>query len=49
MRHGVGDTFKIQCANSGRVLGVLGASTGQGAQAVLWDDNGTNDHLWRFI
>ena len=41
--------FRIQCANGGRVLGVSGASTAQGAQVVIWDDNGTNDHLWRFI
>ena len=41
--------FRIQCANGGRVLGVSGASTAQGAQVVLGDDNGTNDHLWRFI
>ena len=41
--------FRIQCANGGRVLGVSGASTAQGAQIVLWDDNGTNDHLWRFV
>ncbi len=49
LRHGGGDTFRIQCANSGRVLGVSGGSTANGAQTVLWDDNGTNDHLWRFI
>jgi hypothetical protein len=32
-----------------RVIGVSGASTAQGAQVLLWDDNGTNDHLWRFV
>ena len=26
-----------------------GASTTQGAQVLIWDDNGTNDHLWRFV
>ncbi|KJS52798.1 hypothetical protein VM98_29145 [Streptomyces rubellomurinus subsp. indigoferus] len=49
LRHGGGDTFRIQCADSGRVLGISGASTALGAQAVLWDDNGAGDHLWRFI
>lgn len=48
LRHGGGDTFRIQSAD-GRVVGVSGASTSQGAQIVLWDDNGTFDHLWRFI
>ncbi len=31
------------------MLGIAGASTSQGAEAVLWDDNGTSDHLWRFL
>nr|WP_279616845.1 hypothetical protein [Streptomyces rubellomurinus] len=39
----------MQCADSGRVLGISGASTALGAQAVLWDDNGAADHRWRFI
>ena len=30
-------------------LGVSNMSTSQGAQVLIWDDNGTNDHLWRFI
>jgi hypothetical protein len=39
----------IQRANGGRELGVSGASSSQGAQAVIWDDNGTSDHPWRFV
>ena len=42
-------SFRIQCANGGRVLGVSGASTAQGAQVVLADDAVTNDRLWRFL
>lgn len=48
LRYTSGDTFRIQAAG-GRVLGVTDMSTTQGAQALIWDDNGTNDHLWRFV
>ncbi|MDR8413723.1 glycoside hydrolase family 127 protein [Nonomuraea sp. 3-1Str] len=47
LRYGSGAAFRIQCANGGRVLGLAGTS--QGAQAVLADDNGANDNLWRFL
>ncbi|MFF7363619.1 RICIN domain-containing protein [Streptomyces sp. NPDC008125] len=49
LRHGSAGYFRIRNANGGRVLGVLDASTAQGAQLVQWDDNGTDDHLWRFV
>lgn len=48
LRYTAGDTFRIQAAG-GRVLGVADMSTTPGAQALVWDDNGTNDHLWRFV
>ncbi|GEA87597.1 beta-L-arabinofuranosidase domain-containing protein [Cellulomonas cellasea] len=48
LRYTAGDTFRIQAAG-GRVLGVADMSTTAGAQALIWDDNGTNDHLWRFV
>jgi uncharacterized protein len=35
--------------DSGKVLGSENpATTTRGAQIVLWDDTGANDHLWRF-
>ncbi|WBB97840.1 MULTISPECIES: RICIN domain-containing protein [unclassified Solwaraspora] len=37
------------CANGGKVLGVTGGSTVQGAQIVTSDDNGQNHTLWRFV
>ena len=48
LRYGSGGYFRLQNA-TGRVLGVDSMSTTQGAQALLWDDNGTTDHLWRFV
>lgn len=47
LRYGSNAAFRIQCANGGRVLGLSG--TGQGAQAVLSDDNGSTANLWRFL
>ncbi|TDE55691.1 hypothetical protein E1295_13480 [Nonomuraea mesophila] len=47
LRYGPGATFRIQCANGGRVLGLAGTS--QGAQVVRADDNGANTTLWRFL
>ena len=32
---------------SGLDLGISGASTTQGAGALIWTDNGTADHLWQ--
>ena len=29
-------------------MGITNASTSDGAAAVQWADNGTNDHLWTF-
>ncbi|WEH43530.1 RICIN domain-containing protein [Streptomyces sp. NBC_01218] len=49
MRYGSAGYFRIRNANGGRVLGVLNASTAQGAQLVQGDDNGADDHLWRFV
>jgi hypothetical protein len=49
LRYGANGCFRIQSAGGGRVLGVNGASTAQGAQVLVWDDNGTSDHLWRFV
>ncbi|WP_066367280.1 beta-L-arabinofuranosidase domain-containing protein [Herbidospora mongoliensis] len=47
LRYGSNAAFRIQCANGGRVLGLSG--TAQGAQAVLSDDNGSANNLWRFL
>nr|WP_062338531.1 beta-L-arabinofuranosidase domain-containing protein [Herbidospora sakaeratensis] len=47
LRYGSNAAFRIQCANGGRVLGLSG--TAQGAQAVLADDNGSANNLWRFL
>jgi hypothetical protein len=40
---------KIVNKNSGLVLGISNASTTVGADALQWSDNGTADHLWRFV
>ena len=40
--------YKIKNVNSGYVLGISGASTAVGADALQWADNGTLDHLWTF-
>jgi hypothetical protein len=41
--------FRIQNRNSGKVLAVSGMSRADAAQVTQWSDNGTADHLWRFI
>ncbi|SDM65797.1 Ricin-type beta-trefoil lectin domain-like [Actinacidiphila guanduensis] len=41
--------FRIQNRNSGKVLAVSGMSQADAAQVTQWSDNGTADHLWRFI
>jgi DUF1680 family protein len=48
LRYGADGYFRLQSA-TGRVLGVDSMSTTQGAQALVWDDSGTADHLWRFV
>jgi GH35 family endo-1,4-beta-xylanase len=42
-----GHVYKLQNANSGKVLGVLSMSTADGAKALQWRDNGARDHEWR--
>lgn len=41
-----GHTYKLVNLNSGKVLGITGMSTSDGAGAVQWGDNGTADHHW---
>ena len=41
--------FKIRSRWSNKVVGVNGASTGNGALILQWDDTGTLDHEWRLI
>ncbi|WP_367138356.1 beta-L-arabinofuranosidase domain-containing protein [Saccharothrix sp. HUAS TT1] len=41
--------YRLVNAASGLVLGVQDMSTADGGLVVQWDDNGTADHLWRFI
>jgi arabinan endo-1,5-alpha-L-arabinosidase len=41
--------YKIVNHNSGLVLGISGGVATAGAAALQWTDNGTSDHLWRFI
>ena len=48
LRYGSAGYFRLQSA-TGRVLGVDGMSTTQGAAVLVWDDSGTADHLWRFV
>lgn len=40
---------RIRNKNSGKVLGVDLMSTANSAHVVQYDDNGTADHLWRFV
>lgn len=42
-------TYKLQNVNSGLVLGISGASTAAGADALQWTDNGTTDHEWKLV
>ncbi|WP_436764462.1 RICIN domain-containing protein [Streptosporangium sp. V21-05] len=44
-----GAAFRLQNRHSGKVLGVDGMSTGNSANVVQFDDNGTADHLWRIV
>ncbi|WP_197688151.1 MULTISPECIES: RICIN domain-containing protein [unclassified Actinoplanes] len=44
-----GVAFRIQNQNSGKVLGVDSMSTTNSARVVQFGDNGTADHLWRFL
>jgi hypothetical protein len=48
LRPDVGDMWRVQNANSGKVLGVDGMSLDDSAQVVQFDDSGTPDHVWRF-
>ncbi|WP_225844793.1 RICIN domain-containing protein [Streptomyces sp. HPF1205] len=41
--------YRIVNAESGLVLGIQDASTANGAPAVVWSDDGTDDHLWQPI
>ncbi|GAB3447211.1 RICIN domain-containing protein [Actinophytocola sediminis] len=40
---------RIQNRHSGKVLGIDGMSTADGARIVQFDDNGTADHRWRLV
>ena len=42
-------TYKLENVNSGLVLGISGASTTAGADALQWTDNGTADHDWKLV
>lgn len=41
--------YKIQNKASGLLLGVTNAGTADGGTALIWTDNGTDDHLWQLI
>jgi non-reducing end alpha-L-arabinofuranosidase len=45
----VGSYYKLLNTKSGLVLGILGASTSAGAQAVLWADTGALDQQWSLV
>jgi Domain of unknown function (DUF5127)/Domain of unknown function (DUF4965)/Domain of unknown function (DUF1793)/Ricin-type beta-trefoil lectin domain-like/Domain of unknown function (DUF4964) len=45
----IGANYKIANQNSRKVLTPLNWSTADDAQIVQWADNGTVDHLWKFI
>lgn len=45
----LGAPFRLRNRNSGKVLGVSGMSLGNSANVVQFSDNGTADHLWRFV
>jgi len=40
--------YNIENLLTHQVMGIASASTSDGAAAVQWADNGTNDHLWSF-
>ncbi len=44
-----GAYFRIQNANSGKILGVSNMSMADSAQVVQFSDNGTADHLWTLL
>ena len=44
-----GAWFRLRNANSGKVMGVDGMSTGDSANVVQYDDTGTADHLWTMV
>jgi hypothetical protein len=44
-----GSNYEIKNSASGLVLGISNESTSAGADALIWGDNGTPDHLWQFI
>ena len=44
-----GAWFRLRNANSGKVMGVDGMSTGDSANVVQYDDNGTADHRWVLV
>ncbi len=41
--------YRVRNQHSGKVLGVDGMSTVNGAHIVQYDDNGTADHLWQLL
>jgi hypothetical protein len=41
--------YKIKNAASGLVLGIASEGVTTGADALIWGDNGTSDHLWQVI
>ncbi|HEY8590339.1 MAG TPA: beta-L-arabinofuranosidase domain-containing protein [Naasia sp.] len=40
---------KMVVKHTGKVLGIAGMSTTDGANTLQWSDTGTDDHLWRLI
>ena len=41
--------YKIVNKYSGKLMAVSGMSQSDGAQITQWNDNGTPDHLWKFV
>ncbi|MGW7282099.1 hypothetical protein ACWGIV_28165 [Streptomyces sp. NPDC054844] len=44
-----GRPYRVRNKHSGKVLGITGVSTANSAQIVRFTDNGTADHLSRFL
>ncbi|RYP41379.1 hypothetical protein DL767_001017 [Monosporascus sp. MG133] len=44
-----GPVFQLRNDDSGKLMGVAHMSTASGANIQQYDDNGTRDHLWRFV
>ncbi len=44
-----GAVYKLVNANSNKVLGIYGAQTGNGANAVQWTDIGSADQKWKIV